>query len=230
MKIVIVTGGSKGIGEAIVQLLQEEDFGVIIADIKAPETSQAHFIKTDVSKEASVKSLIEKTIRTYGRLDGIVNNAGILPDNLPPLEKMPLKTWNKFLETNLTSAFLTTKHAAPFLRSYKGAIVNIASTRALQSEGIDAPYSATKGGLLSLTHALAIEYGPDIRVNAISPGWINTGQNKISKKDHAIHPAGRVGRPDDIAHMASYLLSEAAEFITGQNFIVDGGMTVKMTY
>jgi NAD(P)-dependent dehydrogenase (short-subunit alcohol dehydrogenase family) len=121
------------------------------------------------------------------------------------------------------------KYAAPFLRQAKGAIVNIASTRAMMSEPDSEAYAASKGGVVALTHALAVSLGPDVRVNCISPGWIETRKDaKHSDADRAQHPAGRVGVPQDIAELAAYLIS--AGFVTGQNVVVDGGMTKKMIY
>jgi NAD(P)-dependent dehydrogenase (short-subunit alcohol dehydrogenase family) len=143
------------------------------------------------------------------------------------------------IRANLTGSFLMAKHAVPHLRAGRGAIVNIASTRALQSEPDTEAYSASKGGLVALTHALAVSLGPDIRVNCVSPGWIDTsgwkkrsrrGQEALRPEDHAQHPAGRVGTPEDVAAMVLYLVSDAAGFVTGQNFVVDGGMTRKMIY
>jgi len=140
---------------------------------------------------------------------------------------------------NLTGPFLCTKYAADELKKTKGAIVNICSTRALQSEPNTEAYSATKGGLLAMTHALAMSLGPDVRVNAVSPGWIDVSavkkkslaqQYSISSEDHAQHPAGRVGKAEDIANMIEFLLRPENDFITGQNFVVDGGMTKKMIY
>jgi len=137
-----------------------------------------------------------------------------------------------FLRTDVSSEpsvrACMAKHCAPQLRRRGGAIVNIASTRALQSEPGTEAYSASKGGLVALTHALAMSLGPQVRVNCVSPGWI--AHQAVRKKDHAQHPAGRVGRPEDIAEIVAYLLSDAAGFITGQNFVVDGGMTRKMIY
>jgi NAD(P)-dependent dehydrogenase (short-subunit alcohol dehydrogenase family) len=143
------------------------------------------------------------------------------------------------IATNLTGMFLTTKHAAAELRKGRGAIVNIASTRALQSEPNTEAYAASKGGIVALTHALAMSLGPAVRVNCISPGWIDVSEWKkpsqrkaaeLRPEDHAQHPAGRVGTPLDIGKLALYLLSSDAGFITGQNFVVDGGMTRKMIY
>jgi NAD(P)-dependent dehydrogenase (short-subunit alcohol dehydrogenase family) len=114
------------------------------------------------------------------------------------------------------------------LRKASGAIVNIASTRALQSEPDTEAYAAAKGGVVALTHALAMSLGPRVRVNCVSPGWIASAG--LSRKEHAQHPAGRAGRPEDIGEITAFLISDAAGFITGQNFVVDGGMTRKMIY
>jgi NAD(P)-dependent dehydrogenase (short-subunit alcohol dehydrogenase family) len=236
-KVVIVTGAGKGIGAEIARHLRAQNMRVVVAERDASlkdsgmkDPSRLLFVQTDVKSEPSVKRMIQRTLAHFGRIDALINNAGILPQNIKAFETISLKTWNAFIGTNLTGAFLCAKHAAVHLRKQKGSIVNIASTRALQSEKNDAPYSASKGGLVALTHALAVSLGPDIRVNCISPGWIDTGKEPIRKKDHQQHPVGRVGEPADIASMASFLISEHAGFITGQNFIVDGGMTIKMIY
>jgi NAD(P)-dependent dehydrogenase (short-subunit alcohol dehydrogenase family) len=171
---------------------------------------------------------VRATVRAFGRLDALINNAGLANPADPPLEKLRLADWNRRLAVNLTGAFLMTKHCVPHLRRARGAIVNIASTRALQSEPDTEAYAASKGGLVALTHALAMSLGPQIRVNCVSPGWI--AKKPVRKKDHAQHPVGRVGRPQDVAELAAFLVSERAGFITGQNFVVDGGMTRKMIY
>ena len=152
---------------------------------------------------------------------------------------MSLAEWNRVLAINLTGTFLCAKYSAPHLAKTKGSIVNIASTRALMSEPDTETYSASKGGVVALTHSLALSLGPDVRVNCISPGWIEVSgwkkrrarrAAKLSEMDHKQHPAGRVGRPEDIASLVAYLISPEAGFITGANFIVDGGMTRKMIY
>jgi hypothetical protein len=186
-------------------------------------------IRGDVGNEPHVIDALRETVRLFGRLDGLVNNAGI---EIPrPMEKLKLEEWNRVLGTNLTGTFLCSRHAAPYLRKTGGSIVNIASTRARQSEPNTEAYSASKGGIVALTHAMAISLGPDIRVNCISPGWIETDPDAgHSTQDAAQHPCGRIGIPQDIADMAAYLLSDRAGFITGQEFIIDGGMTRKMIY
>jgi NAD(P)-dependent dehydrogenase (short-subunit alcohol dehydrogenase family) len=147
-----------------------------------------------------------------------------------PLEQLSLAEWQRVLGTNLTSGFLLARAAAKLLRQSKGSIVNIASTRAHMSERDTEAYSATKGGLLALTHALAISLGPDIRVNCVSPGWIDVSGEALRPEDHAQHPAGRVGTVRDVASLVAWLIGPDAGFVTGGEFVVDGGMTRKMIY
>jgi NAD(P)-dependent dehydrogenase (short-subunit alcohol dehydrogenase family) len=236
--VAIVTGGAQGIGRAITLYLQEKGFQVVIADITeeaAREFSDATFVKADVSKENDVRHLIQTTVKKFGRIDALVNNVGIGINK--PITELSLDEWNQVLAVNLTSIFLCTKYAVSHLKASRGAIVNIASTRALMSEVNTEAYSASKGGVVTLTHALAISLGPDVRVNCVSPGWIETRdwqhvkqEVNHSEEDKKQHPVGRVGHPNDIAAMVYYLLSDESGFITGQNFVVDGGMTKKMIY
>ena len=222
----LVTGGAQGIGRAIALALAARGWRVAVADIR-----KGHgllFVKTDVSREADVRACVRRVVRRFGRLDGLVNNAGLANAHTGPVERLALREWNRRIGVNLSGAFLMAKHAVPHLRRARGAIVNIASTRALQSEPDTEAYAASKGGLVALTHALAISLGPEVRVNCVSPGWI--AHQPVRQKDHAQHPVGRVGHDDDIAELVAYLLSDAAGFITGQNFVVDGGMTRKMIY
>ena len=240
-KVVLVTGGGQGIGRAIAQLLAERGAIAVAAEVdaQAGRESGIPFVRCDVSREPSVRACVRKVVDRFGRLDGLVNNAGIADPEDGPVEKLALADWNRRIGVNLTGAFLMAKHCVPHLRRTRGAIVNIASTRALQSEPNTESYAASKGGLVALTHALAISLGPRIRVNCVSPGWIDVSAWKksskrkparLTKADHEQHPAGRVGRPEDIAEIVAYLLSDAAAFVTGANFIVDGGMTRKMIY
>lgn len=248
-KTIVVTGGAQGIGRSIVTLLLDRKANVVIADcdVEAGEELAAAlnlpvrtlFHPTDVASEAEVCSCIAAAIARFGRLDGLVNNAGIAHPGRTPVTELSLDAWERMLRVNLTGGFLMSKHAAPHLERHNGAIVNIASTRALQSEPHTEAYSASKGGLVALTHALAISFAHRIRVNVVLPGWIDvSGLQKASARhpdelrpaDHFQHPVGRVGAPDDVAAMVAYLLSGEAGFITGQSFVVDGGMTRKMIY
>ncbi|HJV66379.1 MAG TPA: glucose 1-dehydrogenase [Geomonas sp.] len=248
-KVALVTGAGQGIGRCIAKRLLEEGYAVAIADIDgeaARETASlfgrketAVAYEVDVADEPAVKAMIADMVASFGHLDTVVNNAAIANAHLGPVETLELAQWNRLLASNLTGVFLCSKHAVPHLRLSKGTIINIASTRAVQSEPGTEAYAASKGGVVALTHALAMSLGPEIRVNCISPGWIAVDDWKKSgsgrepelrPEDHAQHPVGRVGRPDDIAEMALYLASPRAGFITGQNLVVDGGMTRKMIY
>ena len=248
-KTIVVTGGAQGIGKAIALRLARAGAYVVAADIDgeagaeiAEEVSgwgEVRFVQVDVSDEPSVAQMVAAAVAWRGAVHGLVNNAGIANPGSTPVESLDLAAWNRMIGTNLTGVFLCTKHAVPHLRAGGGAIVNIASTRALQATPHTEAYSASKGGVVSLTQALAMSLGPTVRVNVISPGWIAVSDWKkradrtvpdLRAIDHEQHPAGRVGTPDDIAAMAAFLLSDAAGFITGQNFVVDGGMTRKMIY
>lgn len=233
-KIAIVTGAAHGIGAGIAAQLGREGWLVVAADKDedgARKTAQAiggDSVVADVGREDDIGTLIEVVLSRHGRLDAIVSNAGV--PAFGSLAETSLADWNAVLATNLTAAFLLAKHAETALREARGSMVLIASTRAHMSEAGTHAYSATKGGLAALTHSLAISLGPDVRVNCISPGWIDVSGEPLSERDHEQHPAGRVGEPADIAHLAAYLLSEKAGFITGAEFIADGGMTRKMIY
>jgi NAD(P)-dependent dehydrogenase (short-subunit alcohol dehydrogenase family) len=239
-RVAIVTGAAHGIGRAIAQQLHGEGWRVGALDLPKSGLTRAFpsrqrnvlAIEGDVSDEASTRGAVKSVLDRFGRLDAVVSNAGVMVRK--PLRQLTLADWRKVIDTNLTATFLLARAAEKPLRAAKGAIVTIASTRALMSEPNTESYAASKGGLVALTHALAISLGPDIRVNCISPGWIDTsfqGGTTLRRKDHRQHPAGRVGRPADVAAMVAYLLdAERAGFITGANFIVDGGMTRKMIY
>jgi NAD(P)-dependent dehydrogenase (short-subunit alcohol dehydrogenase family) len=229
----LVTGGAQGIGRAIAARLSANGYQVAIGDADARIGRRAAaalgvvYIRCNVANEASVRRCVAAAVRRLGGISLLVNNAGLTGPVDPPVEKLPLARWQRRIAVNLTGAFLMAKHCVPHLRRSRGAIVNIASTRALQSEPNTEAYSASKGGLVALTHALSMSLGPQVRVNCISPGWIAKAP-VMRKKDHSQHPAGRVGRVEDIAALVAFLASDEAGFITGQNYVADGGMTKKM--
>ena len=228
MGVYLISGGAKGIGAGIAAKLLADGHRVVIADKAKPESSAARAVICDVSDPAQVASLFTGIEAVEERLDGIICNAGFMIRK--PLEELTPEEFNAVLATNLTSAFLLVRCGAKMLRASKGAVVTIASTRAHMSEPDTESYAASKGGLVALTHALAVSLGPEIRVNCISPGWIDTGHYDIRPEDHTQHPAGRVGKVEDIANLAAFLLGPDAAFITGAEFTVDGGMTRKMIY
>lgn len=247
--LAVITGGAQGIGRGISSALLQQGWQVILADIDGEagmecvqlldELGPVSFQSVDVSSEPQVRRLFDELAQTEGRLNLLVNCAAISTALTGPVEDLDLSVWRQYLDVNLTGTFLCCKHAVALLRENRGSIINLCSTRALQSEPDTEAYSASKGGVLALTHALAISLGPEVRVNAISPGWIEVGdwqktssryQPFHSPEDMEQHPVGRVGKPEDVAGTVLWLASDLASFITGQNFILDGGMTRKMCY
>ncbi|WP_277051834.1 SDR family oxidoreductase [Zestomonas thermotolerans] len=243
-KVALVTGAARGIGLGIAAWLIAEGWRVVLADVDRERGSRvakalggnAWFVAMDVAQESQVMVGVAEVLGQFGRLDALINNAAIAEPHGTPLESLDLARWQRTLAVNLTGPMLLAKYCAPYLRAHCGSIVNICSTRAHQSEPHSEAYAASKGGLLALTHALALSLGPDIRVNAVSPGWIDSRDPRerraepLSEADHVQHPAGRVGTVEDVAALVGWLLSGCAGFVTGQEFVVDGGMTRKMIY
>ncbi len=237
-RVALVTGGANGIGRAVCRHLLGSGWRVGIVDLPGSGLAR-HFaararnlmlIEGDVREEETAARAVAAITDRFGRLDGLVSNAGIMIRK--PLRALTLAEWHRVIDTNLTATFLLARAAEPALRKSRGAIVTIASTRATMSEPNTESYSASKGGVVALTHSLAVGLGPDVRVNCVSPGWIETKDYAaLRRKDHAQHPAGRVGKPQDVAELVAWLLDgERSGFVTGANFVIDGGMTRKMIY
>lgn len=240
-RVVIVTGAANGIGKGVAKAYAVNGDKVVLADLNEEagtklsselieQDYETIFIKTDVRNEQDIIHLMNQTYQTYGKIDILINNAG------KGLFKSPFDVtvdeWDDVIHTNLRSVFLCSREAAGFMKEYGGSIVNIASTRAMMSEPHSEGYSATKGGIVAITHALAASFADyQITVNAISPGWIETGNyGELRKIDHEQHLSKRVGKPADIANACLYLTDAKNNFVTGINLVVDGGMTRKMIY
>lgn len=248
-KVVVVTGAGEGIGRAVAQKYGKLSANVIVADINEKagietrdfiikNNGKALFIKTDVSLESDCKKLVKEIIERFGKINILINNAGISDPKKGGIFSSEIEEFDKIINVNLRGTFMCCKYSIPYMPE-GSSIINMSSTRAFMSESETEAYSASKGGIISLTHSLAVSLSKKkIRVNSISPGWIdtsgwkegNTQMDILSREDHEQHPAGRVGVPEDIASACVYLSSEDAEFITGTNLNIDGGMTVKMIY
>ena len=220
-KVAVVTGGARGIGLCIAEEFRRAGAAVCVIDL----LPNPYFVG-NVAEEASLRAFAEKVLSEHGRVDFLINNA------LPLMKGLDDCSWEDFdyaLKVGVAAPFYLAKLFAPHFAP-GAAIVNISSSRAAMSQPQTESYSAAKGGISALTHALAMSLAGRVRVNSISPGWIDTAFAEYQGADASQHPAGRVGNPLDIAHMALFLCSEKAGFITGEDIRIDGGMTRQMIY
>jgi NAD(P)-dependent dehydrogenase (short-subunit alcohol dehydrogenase family) len=252
-KVVIVTGGAKGIGQGISLAFAEAGATVLCADVDDPAgeafeqkgaelPGSIRYVSGDVSQDSVCAGLVKTAVSDYGGIHIVCNNVGIQPTNsYLPAHELTEAMWDRIIDVNLKSAFLMARHAIPEMKSQGGGvIINTASVQGLQSaKGVSA-YAASKGGMLSLTRQLALEYAEDkIRVLAVNPGTIDTplvdealkaiGGDTVGFREEmaAAHPIGRIGKPADIAKVVLFLASEDASFMTGEYVCVDGGMMAK---
>ncbi len=238
---VFITGGASGIGRAIVRAFRQADCRVAFCDNdvkagnKTAQLTGARFYPVDVTDVAALEQSMQHVIDDWGDIDVIINNVGV--GNFAPLTETSIDDFERVLATNLRPVFVTSRKLAIHRKSLAepnryGRIINLCSTRYAMSEAGTEAYSASKGGVFALTHALMASLAPlYITVNAISPGWIeNKDYDNLSDEDHRQHPSGRVGKPDDIARMCLFLSAPDNDFINGENITIDGGMTRKMLY
>ncbi|MFA5890497.1 MAG: SDR family NAD(P)-dependent oxidoreductase [Actinomycetota bacterium] len=233
----IVTGGGSGIGRATCARMAEEGARVTVLDIDAKAASTVAdeigglSVAADVTNPRALAAAIEDAAYTMGGLHVMFNNAGA--GMLSPLHDYPFEEWDRLVRLNLSAVFYGMRTAIPLMRPSGGAIVNMSSVSGTRPAAGEAPYSASKAGVIALTRSAAIENGPAIRVNAVSPGWIRTGLTAPLEQfpdvvEGIVHktPMARVGDPEDVADVVTFLCSDRARFITGQNIVVDGGMTL----
>ena len=220
-RIAVVTGGASGIGKVIAEQFQAAGARVCIIDVLPND-----YFVGDLADQAVLEAFARKVIDQYGRVDYLVHNAKPLTRGI---QDCSYAEFNYALRVGITAPFYLTKLFAPYF-SPGGAVVNISSSRDRMSPPQTESYTAAKGGIHALTHALAVSLAGKVRVNSISPGWIDTEGTHYTGSDAVQQPAGRVGNPMDIANMVLYLCSDKAGFITGENICIDGGMTRQMIY
>lgn len=220
-KVAVITGGAQGIGKTIAEEFEKNGAKVCIIDIQG----NPYFVG-DLSKEQDIKTFVKMVIDDYGKIDYLVNNA------LPLMKGIDSCTYDEFnyaLKVGVTAPFYLTKLFMPYFAE-GASIVNISSSRDRMSQPQTESYTAAKGGIAALTHALSVSLAGKVRVNSISPGWIDTDFTVYEGADAIQQPAGRVGNPLDISNMVLFLCSDKAGFITGENICIDGGMTKQMIY
>lgn len=220
-KVVVITGGAGGIGKCIREEFEKTGAKVCVIDI----ADNPYFVG-DIGDEATLRRFAEKVIGEHGRVDCLINNA---PPLFKGISECTYEEFNYALRVGVTAAFLLTQLFLPYFAP-GASIINISSSRDRMSQPQSESYSAAKGGISALTHALAVSLGGKVRVNSISPGWIDTNYMVYEGPDAVQQPAGRVGNPLDIANMVLFLCSDKAGFITGENICIDGGQTKLMIY
>lgn len=237
---VFVTGGAQGIGRSVVEHFCEAGDNVAFCDMATEngkavaEATGAHFYPVDVTHQQALEAALDDMIARWGDIDILVNNVGV--SEFTPITEISVEQFDRVIDTNLRPVFITSRYLARVRKANGntayGRIVNLCSTRYLMSEAGTETYSASKGGIYALTHALAISLAPyHITVNAVAPGWIHVNSNEMLRpEDHAFHPSGRVGQPGDIARIIRFLCEEHNDFINGETIIADGGVTRKMIY
>ncbi len=245
-KVAIVTGGASGIGRAAAERLAEEGAAVAVCDVDEKSGKavvdgireaggKAIFVKADVSKERDAERLVKETVKAFGRLDALVNNAGIRASGR--VHETALAEWERMMAIDLRGVYLCSRFAVPvMLKQRAGSIINISSVSGVAGDYGMAAYNAAKGGVTNLTRNMALDYARDgIRVNAVCPGTIRTplqesayheiGYREATRKFNAAYPPGRIGEAREVAHLILFLASDEARFVSGANILIDGGIT-----
>lgn len=220
-RVVVVTGGAKGIGKTIADEFRKSGAHVCVIDLLEND-----YFVGDLADQTVLDAFADKVIADYGRVDVLVNNALPL---MKGIDECTYEQFNYALRVGVTAPFYLTKRFAPYFAP-GASVINISSSRDRMSQPQTESYTAAKGGISALTHALAVSLAGKVRVNSVSPGWIDTDFTVYDGADAVQHPAGRVGNPLDIANMVLFLCSDKAGFITGENICIDGGMTRQMIY
>ena len=220
-KVIVITGGAAGIGKCVAEEFIKEGAHVCIIDC----AEGPHYVG-DIADQATLEAFAQHVIDRYGRVDVLVNNA---PPGFRGIDTCTYAQFQRSMAIGITAPFYLSKLFAPYFAA-GASIINISSSRDRMSQPQSESYTAAKGGIAALTHALAISFAGKVRVNSISPGWIDTNYTVYEGPDAIQQPVGRVGNPLDIAHMVLFLASDKAGFITGENICVDGGQTKLMIY
>jgi len=225
-KVIVVTGGSKGIGKGIVEAFSSEGAKVVVIDKENQNVKCDYYYKGDISRKEILVKFSKKVIERYERIDYLINNACLSKNGI--LSGCSYEDFNYVFNTGVTAPYMLSKLFKNYFNN--SSIVNISSTRALMSQQDSESYAAAKGGINALTHALAVSLSGIARVNSISPGWIDTSNGRWRENDKKQHLVGRIGKVEDVVNLVMFLCSEKSGFITGENIVLDGGMTKTMIY
>jgi NAD(P)-dependent dehydrogenase (short-subunit alcohol dehydrogenase family) len=226
-KVAVITGGANGIGRSIAEVFAKAGAKIAVIDKADGQSPCDLYFKGDIAEEETLSQFASAVVRQFGSIDFLINNACLSNGGI--LSGCGYDGFLYIQKVGVVAPYILAKLFLPYFRK-DAAIVNISSTRAAMSQPDTESYTAAKGGISALTHALSVSLAGKVRVNSISPGWIDTTNGVFPPEDHTQHPAGRIGKPDDIAKAVLFLCGGDSGFITGENITIDGGMTKQMIY